>query len=259
MLPPEYRHTESSSGSIIALPQTDIYQLGLLLWRFATNRVFTSRSVFCTVAGCTTKVDTICTKPHADPVQLPSLGEDTPQYLEDIIAACRAENPDKRPPAWKLLEKFPPVAEDKANLSETTGSGDILRPLTQQNDSVDRVTVEGPASQRLSTQPGLCSGHIPKHSQRLEEYLEGYEFTICCNHCRDRTTLRYFHCSICESGDYDICPRCFFHGKHCLEQDHYLLEYSEGNKEERYFTNVKETGQRDVISIEHPRLSDEES
>ena len=249
ILPPEYCRSTSTIGPITALPHTDIYQLGLLLWRIAADEMLLPCPGFCRYAGCTTKADTICAEPHVDPAQLPSPGEDIPQYLRDIIAACRAESPDERLPAWKLLEMFPPMAEDKGEKSKGVGEGGILHLSNYQDISVEGGTVEEHTSQQRSQQPGPRSGCTPTHSPRLEEYVLAYENVIACDFCKARTTPWYFHCSVCHSGDYDICPRCFFQGAHCLEHDHYSLEYSEGNTKARYHTSVKETGQRDVLIV----------
>jgi hypothetical protein len=103
VLSPEYRQSALVEGYIAATPSTDMYQLGLLIWRISKNTFTSFRSQFCKFAGCTTKAETVCCEPHADLVQLPAPGEDTPQYLKEIITACRRENPDERPAAWELL------------------------------------------------------------------------------------------------------------------------------------------------------------
>ena len=77
--PPEYCESAISGDSFEALFHTDIYQLGLLLWRIAANANAVLRSRFCKIAGCPKTADSVCTEPHADPVRLPSPGEDVPQ------------------------------------------------------------------------------------------------------------------------------------------------------------------------------------
>jgi hypothetical protein len=85
--------------------KTDIYLLGHLLWRIVSNKVTPTRSFFCRVAGCISS--RTCTALHADPIDLPTVKEGTPQYLRDIIAACRTEDPSHRPSARMLLDMFP--------------------------------------------------------------------------------------------------------------------------------------------------------
>jgi hypothetical protein len=84
VLPPECRPPKTPEGKISATPQTDIYQLGLLIWRIASQ---TRPWKFCQFSGCTTHENKFCIEPHTDPIQLPHLGEHVPQYLKDIIAA----------------------------------------------------------------------------------------------------------------------------------------------------------------------------
>ena len=85
MLPPEFAAPSMAvEGILPATPQTDIYQLGLLLWRIAKG--------YCA---------------QVSSAQLPSPGPGTPQYLEEIISACRRENPHQRPAAWELAGMFP--------------------------------------------------------------------------------------------------------------------------------------------------------
>lgn len=49
-----------------------------------------------------------CAAPHADPVALPRCNADIPDTINDIIAACRREQPSQRLPAHELLAMLPP-------------------------------------------------------------------------------------------------------------------------------------------------------
>jgi hypothetical protein len=105
VLPPEYRQMASPDGLVTANPETDIYQLGLLLWRIASKRCSLTRSFLCRVAGCISSKS--CTAYHAEPIDLPIIDNDTPQYFRDVIAGCRTADPYERPSARSLLEMFP--------------------------------------------------------------------------------------------------------------------------------------------------------
>jgi hypothetical protein len=144
---------------------------------------------------------------------------------------------------------FPPMAEDNANLTKEVDDGGIIHPSDHQDISIEGGTAKDHASQQMSTRSGPPAECTPNHFTRLEECLERYNHEVNCDICGERTSQPYFRCRICASANYDLCPRCFFQGAHCLECDHYLREYSEGNKEEIYYSNVKETGQRDVITL----------
>lgn len=251
-IPPEHRHLHPFGTSIEAVPQTDLFQLGLQLWQIAANQNTALRLRFCRGAGCITKVDETCTEPHADPIQLPSPGEDTPQYLIDIITACRAENPDERPPAWKLLQMFPSIAEDKGEL---TGKGPSLvacegtsHHLGPRDDSKALgTTKELTRIIYASTEsPATC---LPNHLTRLEECIERFHSTIACDICGDQATRHYFHCKICRSSDFDMCVSCFNEGIHCFDSSHYLQEFSNDHWTERYYTSVKQDGRRAVVTL----------
>lgn len=113
-VPPEYRRLTTISAPMKTLPQTDIYHLGLLLWQIATN---THPFSHLTDAGGAH------IELRGDLIQLPSPGEHAPQYLKEAIAACCAENPDRRLPAWKLLEKFPSMGKVNSGWETSVNNG----------------------------------------------------------------------------------------------------------------------------------------
>lgn len=61
------------------------------------------------MADCASNMDTLCDEMHAPPVQLRSLGEQVPQYLELAIAMCHLKNLNQKPAAWQLLKILPSV------------------------------------------------------------------------------------------------------------------------------------------------------
>ena len=213
-IPPECKQAESAPCGIPATPETDIYQLGLLLWRIAAHKNSVSPIDFCKMAGCTTAAHAGCLEPHADPIQLPSPGEHIPQYFKDIVAECRWEQPGRRVAAKDLLKRFPP----------SSGS---FEPSTS-----DRQYGSNP---RVLTRP--------------EECLDLYGEMTICDCCDEETTHHFYQCHLCELQDYDLCRRCFLKGEHCHDQNHLLQEYSELHDEEKYYTCVKENGKRDVITV----------
>lgn len=129
-LPPEYRHLQLTEGSLRALPRTDIYQLGLLLWQIAANKHSLRSSDLWKNAGWLTNANTIGTEFHAHLVRVPMQGEIVPQYLKDMIAACRDEDPDLRPPARELLKRFPCPGKGNTvltKLKDTFTKGAVIR------------------------------------------------------------------------------------------------------------------------------------
>ncbi|KAJ5469487.1 hypothetical protein N7539_009105 [Penicillium diatomitis] len=49
-------------------------------------------------------------------------------------------------------------------------------------------------------------------------------FCIDCNHCGRSIANEHYHCSICESGDYDLCPECVEQGTSCRSDSHWLIK-----------------------------------
>ena len=218
-LPPEYKDVKCPTEEMVATPEADIYQMGSLLWGLAVNKNGVHQTDFCKRAGCASKAGTVCSEPHADPVQLPSLGEHIPQYLNDVIAGCRHAQPRSRLPARKLYEMFPTPAE-----------------VPESQDAVE---------ERLLRRP--------------EECTDKYDLLVVCNLCDGKATHHYFNCDVCESSNYDLCQPCFSKGLHCLNTDHQLREHSDFHDEERYHSSVKENGQRELITACRARVDAKES
>ncbi|KAK8128143.1 hypothetical protein PG984_009251 [Apiospora sp. TS-2023a] len=114
VVPPECRalaHFDSTQRSLPASPSTDLYHLGLLIWRVANGLEVVLSSTLCGLAGCDTSPEKVCSEPHADPISLPSLHQDIPDYISQIVEICRSADPISREPAWRLLERFPPTTD----------------------------------------------------------------------------------------------------------------------------------------------------
>ena len=237
-LPPELSHLASTSCLIPAYPGSDIYHLGQLLWRIAIKKVLPTRSYFCRIAGCHMKYD-VCTEPHADPIQLPLNKEQFPRYLIDIVDACRLEDPEKRPSALELLGMFPSFQDREESEVCTTAVPTFAIGGTCQDEEARFDEPERP--QRSDAIP-------TRYIERVEDLEERYVLSLAgCDICGDLTAQLSFHCNTCSSGDYDLCPRCFSEGRHCLNQDHYLLEEGNGRSKSGYHSSVKQDGQRVVV------------
>jgi next-to-BRCA1 protein 1 len=49
-------------------------------------------------------------------------------------------------------------------------------------------------------------------------------YCIDCNNCGSSIPGEHYHCSICDDGDYDLCPACVNIGVTCPGEDHWLLK-----------------------------------
>ncbi|KAK8876701.1 serine/threonine-protein kinase [Apiospora arundinis] len=132
-IPPECRRMEntSSDGSPLAIPvqpATDTYQLGLILWCIAANEEAVYRS---TVHEVRDHDDDESRANFDNTQQLPPIDPSTaPPYMNRIIAMCRAEKPEDRPPVWKLAEEFPLLKMSEKTHSTGSGSSGWMKPMT---------------------------------------------------------------------------------------------------------------------------------
>jgi hypothetical protein len=216
-LPPESRHLRISKSpdrvsSIPVTPKIDLFHLGMVLWQLGTNNPPLGDWSFCKIANCAL-ASYSCNKEHADPIGLPPI-EDVPEYYREIVTLCRAKDPKARPPAWRLLEMFPPeiVSEPPKpeGFSNATSCIDIISPEMDLQESAT-------SCDRCSNDNGLGSS---------------------------------FHCDTCYDGDYDICLACYDIGLHCLDPDHFLIsiKYHKGYRVPgSYHSRVQDSGKREVI------------
>jgi hypothetical protein len=216
-LPPEYRHLRISKSpdrvsSIPVTPKIDLFHLGMVLWRLGTNNPPLGDWSFCEIANCAL-ASYSCNKEHADPIGLPPI-EDVPEYYREIVTLCRTKDPKARPPAWRLLEMFPP-----------------------------EIVSEPPKPEGFSNATS-CTDIIS-----LEMGSQGTQ--TFCNRCSNDNGLgSCFHCDTCSDGDYDICLACYDIGLHCLDPDHFLIliKYHKGYRVPvSYHSRVQNSGKREVI------------
>lgn len=191
---PECPHAALTKESMPALPQTDIYQLGFLLWRIATHMEATLGSSRAEDTPGSQNAEGTGTNSNGYAVDLP-LVDSIPQYLRNVIAACRTENPTQRPPAWKLLEMFPSRLDSP------------LESLAQNQSGKRATSVQNGQSEQLHRSENLMANDSQQYPMTLEEIYKGRPHTCVCSLCGTVTTEGYFHCGVCQAGDFDLCPR----------------------------------------------------
>jgi len=49
-------------------------------------------------------------------------------------------------------------------------------------------------------------------------------WVVYCNHCNLPMENEHYHCSICDQGDYDLCPSCVNSGVHCPGSGHWMVK-----------------------------------
>jgi hypothetical protein len=58
----------------------------------------------------------------------------------------------------------------------------------------------------------------------LMDALFAASFAIDCNNCGNAIANEHYHCSICDSGDFDLCQACVDSGITCDGEDHWLIK-----------------------------------
>jgi len=52
-----------------------------------------------------------------------------------------------------------------------------------------------------------------------------------CNNCDNRLQEYWFHCGICNEGDFDLCMKCWTVGNHCNTPEHWMVKRNVKNGE----------------------------
>ena len=99
---------------------------------------------------------------------------------------------------------LPPLAQiNKAAASNSTG----------QNRTIPSMFGIQEVKKPAIPQPTMTSPH----------------WQVNCNKCDKQVTNDHFHCSICDSGDYDLCEACVNAGAFCKGENHWLIKRSVKN------------------------------
>ena len=182
---------------LILTSKTDIFHLGMMLWTLASQQPL-FQSLICTESTC--QKGSLCNEEsHSKPTRLHPLPEAIPQYYKDVMNSCVAEKPEDRPSARELLAKFPAESE-----------------LLQASDR------SGTPNNR-----GCSSSSSSAHNDNdLLAQARGVSLSVTCTYCNTDyiQEVNHFHCNGCDFGDFDLCQKCYDEGKHCFDDDHFLIE-----------------------------------
>ncbi|KAK7972513.1 hypothetical protein PG988_006647 [Apiospora saccharicola] len=212
-IPPECQDMKDDFGNpaapIPVQPATDLYQLGLILWCIAAHEEVVYRSTACEDLDIEAPEDEqrIGSDGH-----LPSIDPSkAPPFMNKVIAMCRAEKPEERGPAWELLNEFPAPAE-------------------------------------VTGMPRISELSVDDKETPVEDDMVAWPINIRCRRCQAPTADHYYHCGRCliRAMCYEICPRCFADGHHCMDDDHYLQELRKREPQGKYYSCVGADGHREV-------------
>ncbi|RAL06884.1 ZZ type zinc finger domain protein [Aspergillus homomorphus CBS 101889] len=76
-------------------------------------------------------------------------------------------------------------------------------------------------------------------------------FCIDCNRCGLSIPNEHYHCSLCDDGDYDLCPQCVDSGATCLNEEHWLIRRS--IKDGKVTTSTTETIPPRKVAVEEAK------
>ena len=88
--------------------ETDLFQLGHILWLLAEHVSNHGNFSYCPRNACTNGLFSCCTAEHINPIELPLCTDpEVPLYMNVCINRCRQSEPSSRLPAEALLSLFP--------------------------------------------------------------------------------------------------------------------------------------------------------
>ncbi|KAJ5152893.1 uncharacterized protein N7482_009371 [Penicillium canariense] len=135
-----------------------------------------------------TAVDTLAPAPSDFPIPAQPSTQSPPRhsYLETVLSS-----------PIPMAESLPATSE----LATTSSLADVLPPRYRDFDMEDKL-------------------RFPVISHNSPNGM----FCIDCNNCGRSIANEHYHCSICEYGDYDLCPQCIDDGASCRSEGHWLIK-----------------------------------
>lgn len=49
-------------------------------------------------------------------------------------------------------------------------------------------------------------------------------YAVYCNICEENVDNVHYHCGSCDNGDFDLCEKCVEEGKHCENEEHWMIK-----------------------------------
>ncbi|KAF2114634.1 hypothetical protein BDV96DRAFT_600592 [Lophiotrema nucula] len=126
--------------------------------------------------------------------------------------------PQRTAPAIVRSPSPPPQIVQQAPLSPVSP----LMPTKVDAEGEAPVPHPFPARERffagLGTHPNADLVFRPKQAPPQCSWV------VFCNNCSQPMEDEHFHCSICDHGDYDLCPPCVNAGTHCPGAGHWMVK-----------------------------------
>lgn len=156
-----------------------------------------------------TTVDTSTLAPEVESISAQLVDEYVPRhnYLETVLSSPVVPVPHPEPMPASYPEPMPALSAPVSAAADDAGVPHLMR-LRANNALLREFDLEGD-----KLRFPVISHHSPRGM-----------FCIDCNNCGRSIANEHYHCSICESGDYDICPQCVTDGASCRGESHWLIK-----------------------------------
>ncbi|KAH9873160.1 hypothetical protein J1614_005558 [Plenodomus biglobosus] len=144
------------------------------------------------------------------PSPLPSIHRSSAETLAPEggapISSALAQSPNTRAPA----PKFEPISPSSpTKLADTEGEAPVPRSFTARHTFFNNLA-------SANFDGGLA--FRPKPLDACTSWV------VYCNNCNHPMEDEHFHCSVCDGGDYDLCPDCVDSGIHCPGKGHWMVK-----------------------------------
>ncbi|KAI5805867.1 hypothetical protein EDC01DRAFT_640614 [Geopyxis carbonaria] len=89
-------------------------------------------------------------------------------------------------------------------------------------DEVQKHSSEASIPDLISLQRSTESVDRKENEPPSTESPSSPEFAVYCNSCNNNIKGTYYHCSVCQEGDFDLCKICVGNNVHCHDTKHWL-------------------------------------
>jgi len=101
-----------------------------------------------------------------------------------------------------------------------------LNAMSPRTSTVVDAEGEAPVPQSFTARQSFFS-NLAQNADlafRPKENPPQCSWVVFCNNCNQPMEDAHFHCSICDHGDYDLCPSCVDSGVHCPGAGHWMVK-----------------------------------
>jgi next-to-BRCA1 protein 1 len=141
--------------------------------------------------------------------------------------------PQANEPVEPVIVRSPEASTPAANsdpispeMVDSTGEAPLPRSFTARQSKATRGVAR---EQPLTTPPGFFKNlanatHNADLAFRPKPSNVCTSWVVYCNNCNHPMEDEHFHCSVCDGGDYDLCPACVDTGIHCPGSGHWMVK-----------------------------------